>query len=368
MLFENENYKFTITPDNIPNEGELFVDRSIDNRSSHLGHALVEYAPGKILDFFPNCSGAEEHLDGHTCYGWTEFKRSTDGGETWSDTMPYPYSKNLYDMQCGVVSHSEKAVTADDGTILVFNLLCQFSENAGKGWEPFYVPNFTKSTDGGETWSDAVRFCDDPGRVYDVKKKDGIIYVLIQVSKNPLYFVNEYRLYKSSDNGNTFTLASRLPFYAGVGDYSIYGALSFLPDGSLTAFTYRENDEFDLRYVTSTDGGETWSETKYSHFEKRIRNPQMIKFKNTYFCVGRSGSQGGDISNHNIIYCSKDGINWDSGRYLAKRKDGCYSAAYGNTLIFHDKNGKERLLIQMSYGYSKNRTNIVHWIIDYEEK
>ena len=40
---------FTLFPEE---DGIMFVAQSKTNRSSHLGHALVEYAPGKILAFY----------------------------------------------------------------------------------------------------------------------------------------------------------------------------------------------------------------------------------------------------------------------------------------------------------------------------
>ena len=73
---------FTIYPPNPPNDGILFVDHSPTDRSGHLGHALVEYADGKILAFYPNCSNDNK---GHSAVGWMEYKRSEDGGKTWSD-------------------------------------------------------------------------------------------------------------------------------------------------------------------------------------------------------------------------------------------------------------------------------------------
>lgn len=84
---------FHIIPPNPPNDGILFVDHSRAGRSGHLGHALVEYASGKILAFYSNCSDAN---DGHTGDGWMEYKRSEDGGHTWSKPVPLDYSKRVY--------------------------------------------------------------------------------------------------------------------------------------------------------------------------------------------------------------------------------------------------------------------------------
>ena len=86
--------RFVIEPSNPPNQGIMFVNHATIGRSGHLGHALVEYAPGKILAFYPNCSDAN---DGHNGDGWMEYKRSEDGGHTWSTPQTLVYSKQTYD-------------------------------------------------------------------------------------------------------------------------------------------------------------------------------------------------------------------------------------------------------------------------------
>lgn len=128
-FYKSKKFGFSSVPDNLPNRGEVFVDHSKTGRGGHLGHAMVEYAPNCILCFYANCNdgcafGDEENdFTGHSARGWTEYKRSTDGGKTWSEGKVFEYSKNLYDTKAGVASFREKAVLADDGAIVVFNLL-----------------------------------------------------------------------------------------------------------------------------------------------------------------------------------------------------------------------------------------------------
>ena len=116
-----EAFHFDISPPSPPNDGILFVDHSKAGRSGHLGHALVEYAPGKILAFYPNCSDAN---DGHTGDGWMEYKRSEDGGRTWSKSAPLKYSKRVYEAVTGRSVMCEKAVCTNNGDILLFCLEC----------------------------------------------------------------------------------------------------------------------------------------------------------------------------------------------------------------------------------------------------
>ena len=68
----------------------MFVNHQTSGRSGHLGHALVEYEPNKILAFYSNTDG--DIRSGHNCIGWVEYKRSEDGGQTWSESKRLKYS------------------------------------------------------------------------------------------------------------------------------------------------------------------------------------------------------------------------------------------------------------------------------------
>ena len=60
----------------------LYVDNESRGRSGHMSHALAEYAPGKIMDFNSNCSA--KRFEGHSTFGFIEYRTSEDGGETYS--------------------------------------------------------------------------------------------------------------------------------------------------------------------------------------------------------------------------------------------------------------------------------------------
>ena len=165
--------RYHVTPKDPPNDGILFIDNSPAGRSGHLGHALVEYEDGKILAFYPNCSGErhnpEKPSKGHSARGWMEYNRSEDGGETWSDRNVLAYSKNLFDTgQSGKTSKklsafAEKAVRTDKGEIVVFFLVCYITTNVI--WRQFQVPTYISSPDGGHTWSEPSALCESRGRV-----------------------------------------------------------------------------------------------------------------------------------------------------------------------------------------------------------
>lgn len=353
--------KYILTPSNPPNKGILFANLEKHGRSGHMGLALVEYAPGKILAFYPNCSAEDQRLAGHSGYGWMEYKCSVDGGETWSDALIEPNSKRLYDTHCGRTQMCEKAICTDSGRIVLFYLTCDIVTN-GHIWEPYFEPYYAFSEDGGETFTAPKVFVDKPGRVYDVLYRDGIIYVLFFANPELPGLAHttehEMQLYVSEDNGESFTLRSVIPFQSMLGCF--YGTMVFTPEGKLLVYTYDENDEHNLKYIISEDNGFTWGHNKRSHFAKRLRNPQLIYYHDQYFIHGRSGSMG-ENPGHFILYTSIDGIHWDEGQFLRMQDAG--TGAYSNNLIVHLPDGRERLMIQTSHAYSQNKTNtILFWI------
>ena len=347
---------FKITPADPPNEGILFVDHTKANRSGHLGHALVECADGKILAFYPSCSGAKGGLRwmgpewaGHNADGWMEYKRSEDGGQTWSKPSVLEYSKSVYDKKQGRSVFCEKAVRAPDGTLVLFNLECDISTNTD--WNPTFTPTFLRSTDGGKSWGPAQKLGDVPARVFAAICVEDTIFVLNRHQKEKLHV-----LYTSTDNGQTFVKRSQLPFKD-----RVYGALAVLGNGHLIAYVYNAKDEQWLDYAISPDMGVSWGKPQTAFFAKKIRNPQIAAFKGGYVMHGRSGHLGRDNGElgHLVLYTSKDGLNWDEGRYL--RKKTAANAAYSNNLLL---DGGKRLLIQASHAYEHSKANVLHYWLE----
>jgi len=340
------------------NEGILFVDHSKAGHSGHLGHALVEYAPGKILAFYPHCFG---RVTGHSGDGWMEYKRSEDGGRTWSEPLALEYSRLSYQaLDNGHSVMCEKAVCTDNGDIVLFNLE---SVNPTYFWEPLGVPTFSRSSDQGVTWSKPHPIGNEAGRFSDVRYHQGVIYVLKFCNDCKVFFCgnqpeHHYELYISEDQGQSFSLRSVLPFDAM--DHA-YGTMSFLSDTELIAYIYNSKDEYHPEYAISRDGGKNWDAPQSTFLAKRIRNPQMTAFKDGFVMHGRSGEVTDDeMKGHFVIYTSDDAIHWDEGRYLQMRIAGC--GAYSNNLVVHDPDGgPERLLIQASHVYKNHMTNIYHW-------
>ena len=360
---DNDN-GFVIEPPDPPNQGILFVDHAATGRSGHLGHALVEYAPGEILAFYPNCSDAN---NGHNGDGWMEYRRSGDSGHTWSESQSLAYSKQTYDSGCGRSVMCEKAVRTGDGAIVLFNLECGNTPGKRFAWQPLGVPTFLRSTDGGMTWDEAKPMGDEPGRIWDAIVHDGTIFVLELHNDSQIYWYgnqpeHHYSLYVSTDNGRTFRRRSILPFEI---DGRGYGTMAILVDGSLIAYIYNIADEKHLDYVVSQDGGDTWSEVQTAYFARQIRNPQMAAFKDGYVLHGRSGSMGEEgVKGHFVLYTSRDGMHWDEGRYLQMQTAG--AGAYSNNLLVGDPHTgiPRRLLIQASHAYEADKTNVMHWWLE----
>ncbi len=360
-LFKNENNYFTISPKDGYEYGEIFVNYEAEgqSRGGHLGHAMVEYADGKILDFYPNCNSDNR---GHSGRGWTEYKRSVDYGKTWSEPIRLEHSYNTFQESYGKKSvFCEKAVVTDDGTIILFCLNCDvenppdYDTGAWSApeaiWEPYFKATYMTSNDGGETWNGPYDLTDGPARIYDALYKDGEIFALS-------YENGTYKFYVSSDNGKSFAMRNTLTFPNGC----FYGTMGLLDNGKLIVYVYPgEDKETMLYYMTSLNSGKTFSNYQTAFFKSKIRNPQFVKLGNSYFIFGRSGNTGaGDF----IVYCSKNGMNWDSGTILRAKKHGI--GAYSNTLVIGHFNDDvpDRVLVQASHAYNGHLTNVLHFWLD----
>ena len=360
--------KYSLTPKNPPNDGILFADLQAQGRSGHMGHALVEYAPDRILAFYPNCNG-DGPDKGHSGDGWMEYKRSIDGGKTWSAPFVLPHSKAIIDSRNGRSSMCEKAIVTDDGKIIAFFLNCDII-TGGESWEPYFEPTYAFSRDGGKNWSEPRQLFKERGRVYDARYRDGKAYVLFFANADlpgkARNIEHDMCLYVSTDNGESFFQRAVIPFTSTINSY--YGTMEFSPDGRLIVYMYDSKDEHNLKYIVSDDKGETWHTPRRAFFKKKMRAPQLVYFEGGYFMTGRSGNWGKygqfDGAGNFILYYSKDAVHWDKGTVLRRVTQG--SGAYSNLLVVGDRfnSKKKRLLIQSSHAYKDDRTNTIMWWLD----
>lgn len=351
--------RYKITPEAVPSTGILYVNHEKDLRSGHLGHALAEYKKNCIISFYSNCSGTRfQRKPGHNGFGWMEYRRSADGGKTWSEPRVLDYSWNALLNEVFTVS-CEKAVSPKEDTIVVF---CLRNTNP-EGWEPYLEPTVLRSEDGGESWSEAVQLCDKCGRVYDALVCDGVIYVLMHACADWLSTADEHRyyIYRSDDMGKSFALHGELP---GEVLQCAYGNMVLREDGALICYVYDKEDEFNMRYYISYDMGLTWAENGKSYCAKRIRNPQVARVNGGFILHGRSGEERG-LPRDFVLYTGADGIHWDEGVYLCTVPDpACY---YSNNLVMEQEDGSQCVLIQASVSYDCGRVNVSHWFLDVEK-
>jgi len=332
----------------------LYVDNQSRHRSGHMSHAMIEYAPGKIIDFNSNCS-AERH-GGHSAFGWIEYRYSDDYGQTFGEIHELPFSKEI--LLDGVYSVSLEKAVFHNGVLTCFLLRNpQKNSNCCDPWD-LEPPLVIQSYDAGKSWEKPTLFCPWRGRIYDAVVKDGIIYVL-QFS-NPdfpgKYPDDVYRLFVSEDNGKTFSARSvvALPTLE-----HGYGALQFRPDGSLLAYNCNLKDNYFFGLAISHDNGLTWEAHDEVRLSEAIRNIQISPLGNGYIMHGRAG-RGHEWGKGLIVYSSVDGITWDDGLLLEPEKIACY---YSNNVRLKKPDGSETLLFQYSDGYDGARVNVMHRFI-----
>lgn len=369
---------FKIKPENVPNDGLTFIDHESSGRSGHYGSALTTCKNGDILAFYTNVSG--KIFEGHGIAGWTEYKRSTDGGETWSEPVILEYSRKTWEQnqinddqlkpgQLYTAAFVRSAVTAPNGTIVAF-----LSRQIGSAWnnyDGFNPPVYILSYDNGYTWTDPreidplasptqLSLINDDGASF---VHDGGIYGVFIGGGG----TGEYSFYASYDNGETFQKQSQGLFRnRHYKNNYYYMTARALDDGSFIVYSYDMDNEHQLPYVISRDKGKTWSEVRTTYFAKRVRDAQISdKVGDYYFMVGRSGSFGKDPVNL-VLYASKNGIDWDAGRYLKKVQKTLDS--YSAIEVIKRDGQKPKVLIQGSVGYGIGASvNLKHWWIEDKE-
>lgn len=341
----------------------MYVNNEKRMRSGHVGHALCEFEQGKIIDFNSNTS--YNRLCGHSSFGWMEYRISNDFGKTFGEICEFPYSKKMF-LDGYFTAIVEKAVSRKDGVITAFCTLgSMLSENA---FEPHDIPKVVRSTDGGKSWGQAFDFSPYKGRIFDAVEFDGDFYVLqfCNDAKEKFWGTRDehvYRIYKSTDNGQTFNELCVVPFKSTLG--RTYGNMIITEDKQLIVYAYNVNDQEKMDYCISNDMGKTWIKTGLSYLKQKIRNPQVGCLDGQYILHGRAGE---DEHGHGgfVLYTSKDGINWDDGKMLIENKSACF---YSDNLTLKTPYGKNKMLVQYSENINdpgsdwSGRVNVMHlWI------
>lgn len=328
-------------------EPKIFADNEARGRSGHVGHAMTEFAPGKIIAFSTNTSAKRAY--GHSSFGWVEYSVSEDFGESFGEVRVLPYSMELLLDGLHTVC-VEKAITCEGGVIVAFCLITsQLKEFC---CEPYGIPMVLISKDGGDSWEAAKPLCEYRGRVYDALYREGTAYVLMSCNDAEESFYaskpeHVYRLYKSTDNCESFTEVSTIPFNT---DGRAYGNMIITESGELIAYAYNYNDEHSLDYAVSRDFGLSWDKPEVAYLKKCIRNPQVGILDGQFIMHGRAGESEGASSSF-VFYTSADGKNWDEGTLLGSGKYACF---YSENLTLKLPSGKEKMLVK----YSENYTSV----------
>lgn len=333
----------------------LYIDNEARGRSGHMGHPMLKLGNNIIMDFNSNVSAIR--CDGHSGYGWMEYRISKDGGDTFGDFNIVPHTMDvlLDGMYSAII---EAAVACDDGTVVaVCNM---FSQENSVCCNPYGVPTYIRSYDMGETWEEAKPLSSYEGRVYNARYHNGKIYVLEFCNKEVVGETEKdvYRIFCSSDNGDSFEELCIVPFESTKGRF--YGTMQFDSDENLIVYAYNEKCETELDYAISEDGGKSWSETGVCYLAKKIRNPQVAILDGQFILHGR---EAGEI-NAFVLYTSKDGKEWDKGHRIVGYHPA--SSFYSNNVIVN-KNGKNKLLVQYSQTYKESHcVNVYHMWIESE--
>lgn len=353
----------------------LFVDRQKEERSGHGNNSLTECRNGDIIAFYSVTGTGADNLNGHGVAGWSEYRRSTDGGVTWSDPTVFDYSKQIWDGNEVFSGLVYSVITSPNGT-----LVATVIHYANEKWQKQRAPVYFLSDDHGHTWKGPRKF-DESATVDEIAYTmntsfvhGGEVFIVFRGGTSDMSPGGPQTLWASADNGASFSRRSVLPFDNA--DY--YWAAGSLDDGRIIVYTYNAHHKKDdptaeqnIPYVISKDGGRTWSAVQTTYFAKGIRNMQLSgKLGELYFMHGRSGSNKRDLVGDDpgpgsfVLYSSPDGVHWDEGIVLMSRLQtpgggDCYSA---NAIIGkYDPATPDRLLIHCDISYSGSKTNMHQW-------
>jgi hypothetical protein len=109
---------FYVRPADIPNTGMLFVDRQKEGRSGHGNNSIAECRNGDIVAFYSMTGTGADNWNGHGVAGWSEYRRSSDGGLTWSDPVVFDYSKRMWEGSEVFSALVYSVISAPNGTLV----------------------------------------------------------------------------------------------------------------------------------------------------------------------------------------------------------------------------------------------------------
>jgi hypothetical protein len=230
--------------DDTPGNWELFYKRSTNNGSTWSG--LTRLTWNTDASYY---ASIEADSSGGVYVVWTDnvsgdpnicFKRSTDGGATWSGITRLSWTTGL--------SYNPRVAAGSGGSVHVV-----WYDNVTGNSEIYYK----RSTDGGASWSGLTRLtwnAEWSSNPDITAVNSGKIHV-VWWDESPGNYEIFYK--SSSDGGSSWSGMTRLTWNAWMSDFPSIAADS----GGGIHIVWEDNPsgKYDVFYRSSTNSGSTWS-------------------------------------------------------------------------------------------------------------
>jgi hypothetical protein len=240
-------------------------------------------------------------------YGGRQFTRSTDGGSTWMNPINISNSPSRGTLD--VDSNGNLFIGGENTNTGAF--WCVRSSNAKNGAE---TPEFTQNTevnlDGEIVFAAEINPEGLVGQVFLAVDRSGLstnnnIYMLASVRRFDSFNGSDVMFTRSTDGGQTFSAPVRInDDQVNPDKWHWFGTLAVAPNGRidvvwLDSRNAANNRDSQLFYSFSADGGQTWSANVAvsNSFDPRLGYPNQSKMGD-YITIVSDGSAG------NVAYCA----------------------------------------------------------------
>jgi len=232
------------------------------------------------------------------------FSKSTDGGNTWSPSTRVDDASGQF---CG-----QNEIKAIGDTLFV---VWEASEPGG-GWKCY----FSKSTDGGITWSSKVQISPD---TLSTSPRIEILGDTIYVAYMTYYEYYDIYLSRSIDGGSTWEIMGRINDVSS--DEQRYHDIALTPEGVLCCAWYDwRSGNCEIRFSKSFDGGVSWTPSIRISDTTWPQDPMKGEIRMNLACV-----------NENLIYAVwQDDRNGQWDIFFTKSEDG--GITWSEDIIIND--------------------------------
>jgi len=218
-------------------------------------HCPIDITNGNYDNYFPSIAVKNPstiylvfygNSPANPSYYQIRFTKSTDGGNTWSSPI---------DITNGDYTQVEPAIAIDSSG----NIHVVWSGESSLAGYTYYQLRYAKSTDGGITWSNPI---DITSGLYQqeypkiaIDSANNIYVVWDGTSATYTYY--QIRYAKSTDGGNTWSS----PIDITNTSYNQYKPAIAIDNSDNIHILWRGTSDtyYQIRYIKSTDKGNTWS-------------------------------------------------------------------------------------------------------------